>query len=256
MAFDLKSYLLGKQDKPLVGAYDLPSWLMGKAQSGDTKTITGTPPLTFVSDGSNLVDWSIAGAAGGVGEKTENLFDKDITEDIEDNCYLNQINGGKITNAHYYLSAPIAVTSEETYLWAFCITSSGDVHSSPTVGFFDANDNQIGVASHANRIKAFYFTTPANCAYIRASVYKPDISEAMLVKGTTAPSSYIPYGYKIPVTCGGVTTTIYTQSQLMDGDVLTLADTGVDIPTTDGSNTLTVGSTDQPSSMTITFKKG
>ena len=41
----------------------------------DIKTLTGVPPLTFVSDGSNLVDWSISGAAGGVGDRTKNLLD-------------------------------------------------------------------------------------------------------------------------------------------------------------------------------------
>lgn len=39
MAFDLKSYLLGKQDKPFGAAYDLPSWLMGKAASGPSVSV-------------------------------------------------------------------------------------------------------------------------------------------------------------------------------------------------------------------------
>ena len=72
MAFDLKSYLLGKQDKPFVGAYDLPSWLMGKAQSGDTKTITGTLPLYVRSRASQILEnYIIYGTAEGAGAETE-----------------------------------------------------------------------------------------------------------------------------------------------------------------------------------------
>ena len=40
------------------------------------RKLTGVPPLTFVSNGENLVDYRIYGASGGVGGRTENLFDK------------------------------------------------------------------------------------------------------------------------------------------------------------------------------------
>lgn len=173
--------------------------------------VTGPLPLTINSDGTALIDYRIYGNTvqtgtptpenpimpEGVGERTENLFDKDNTEGIENEYYIDRTTGNKVHDLQYYISAPIAVTSEETYCWIFSL--DGTVHGAPTAGFFDASDNQIGVASHGAPIKNFAFTTPVNCAYIRASVYKYDIGEAMLVKGSTAPTSYIPYGYKLPM---------------------------------------------------------
>jgi hypothetical protein len=38
------------------------------------RELTGVPPLTFVSNGENLVDYRIYGATGGVGDRTVNLF--------------------------------------------------------------------------------------------------------------------------------------------------------------------------------------
>ena len=38
------------------------------------RELTSIPPLTFVSNGENLVDYRIDGASGGVGDRTENLF--------------------------------------------------------------------------------------------------------------------------------------------------------------------------------------
>lgn len=166
--------------------------------------ISGELPLIFQSRVEhNLKNYRIYGTPEGAGKETENLFDKNITEGIEDKYYINKTTGNKVSNAQYYISAPIAVTSEEKYWWVFRITSGGPNHSVPTVGFFDANDNQIGVASHSDGIKSFTFTTPANCAYVRASVYKYDINEAMLVKASTAPVTYIPYGYQIPILISG-----------------------------------------------------
>ena len=47
------------------------------SDTGGTKTVTGVPPLTFISNGENLVDYNIQGNVGGVGERTENIFDYD-----------------------------------------------------------------------------------------------------------------------------------------------------------------------------------
>lgn len=145
----------------------------------------------------------------GCGVRTENLFDKNNTEGIENNCYISQGTGNIVAHVQYYITAPIAVTSGETYYWVFHLTSGGVTSSMPTVGFFDANDNQIGVASHSQLSPFFSFIPPANCAYIRASVYKSDINEAMLVKSSTAPTSYTPYGYKLPLTVNGTEYPIY-----------------------------------------------
>lgn len=135
------------------------------------------------------------------------------------------------------------------------------------------------------------FTTPANCHYIIVYFYQatnPVIANVearmqsmTLVEGTS--SSYIPYGFRlqasgepltnyiiygntggvgdldgnryvIPVTSGGVTTNLYTNSPLGLTDALTYTDTGIALPTFDGDNTITFGTSVQPSAMSATFK--
>lgn len=191
--------------------------LWAKKYSGWPETeLTGLLPLSFLSKGEALTDYRIYGTENGAGVQTENLFDKNNTEGIEDNYYIDRTTGNKVSNPQYYISAPIAVASEETYWWTFRITSGGaahSAHSAPSIGFFDANDNQIGVVPHSSGIKSFPFTTPANCAYIKASVYKYDIDEEMLTSGSTAPTSYIPYGYKIPISdTSGVTENLWDEN--------------------------------------------
>lgn len=60
--------------------------------------------------------------------------------------------------------------------------------------------------------------------------------------------------YVIPVTSGGVTTNLYTNSPLGLTDTLTYTDTGIALPTFDGDNAITFGTTIQPSGMSATFK--
>jgi hypothetical protein len=79
------------------------------------------------------------------------------------------------------------------------------------------------------------------------------LSNIMLNLGSTA-LPYEPYGYKIPVTSGGVTTNLYLDEPLGAGDTLTYTDTGIALPTFDGDNTIAFGTTVQPSAMSATFK--
>lgn len=125
--------------------------------------------------------------------ETENLFDWEETVGIKNNYYINQ-EGQEVNNTSYYLSYPISIVAQEAYTWSWGGTN---VHSAPTVGFYDSNDNLIGVAQHNSTVNSFSFTIPSNCSYIKASVYKTnnDMKGAMLTKGSTAPSTYIPHRY-------------------------------------------------------------
>ena len=58
-------------------------------------------------------------------------------------------------------------------------------------------------------------------------------------------------GFKIPVLCGGTTTTIYTEEPILQNERISMQDTGVSIPTIEGENTLSVGTTVQPSKVHI-----
>ena len=75
----------------------------------------------------------------------------------------------------------------------------------------------------------------------------------MLVEGAVASSTYIPYGYRIPIVCGGTTTNIYLDEPLTEGESVSMSDTGLSIPTINGSNTLSVNTTVQPSSVYVKY---
>ena len=66
--------------------------------------------------------------------------------------------------------------------------------------------------------------------------------EIMLIKGSTVPDHYIPYGYKVPITItdensNTVEQTFYIgNSRLLSGDTYTKTQAGIDIPTTSGNN--------------------
>lgn len=60
--------------------------------------------------------------------------------------------------------------------------------------------------------------------------------------------------YKIPVTVNGVTTTLYTDHQLMDGDSIDYATTETQIPIATGNNTLTADTAVQPKSVFVKFE--
>lgn len=62
---------------------------------------------------------------------------------------------------------------------------------------------------------------------------------------------YGSYSYKIPITCGGETTNIYLDKPLGEGESISMADTGVEISTINGENTLTVDTTIQPSKVSV-----
>ena len=76
---------------------------------------------------------------------------------------------------------------------------------------------------------------------------------------------YEPYGgvgdwdeteqkYRIPVTVNGVTTNLYTDHQLMDGDSIGYATTETEIPLAMGNNTLTVDTAVKPSKVFVKFE--
>ena len=75
----------------------------------------------------------------------------------------------------------------------------------------------------------------------------------MLWEGSSDVSVYEPYGYKIPIVCGGTTTNIYLDEPLEENESISMSDTGVSIPTINGTNILTVDTEVQPSKMYIKY---
>lgn len=160
------------------------------------------PPTTIYADGSNITTYTIKGNTVqngtptpsnpvdvvGVGERTENLFD--------DHNVIN-------------------------------ITGVGDRYGvilpDGTYSIYNETDNTMFYGVN-NWIGRFTACSPHSTATITieneagkiGGVFMPLNSASQggctVVEGSTAPSSYIPYGYKIPISSGGVTTNIYLGS--------------------------------------------
>lgn len=211
-----------------------------------SNAITGVPPLTFVSNGKNLVDYRIYGASGGVGDKTRNLFDAKNSTYGGGTFWSNAKNLNQ--NSSYYGSSVIDVTSGETITRSFTGTSANH--------FMREDGSMVSVSNTGSRENGVTIIVPDDCIrYVFNISNSIDPNTIQVVVGSQLPETYEPYGYKIPITCGG-TTTIYLDEPLDEGESISMSDTGVSIPTINGSNTLSIGTTVQPSNMYIKYSNG
>lgn len=220
-----------------------------KAKSGagggqTEKTISGVPPLSFKSDGSALTAWTISGASGGVGDRTVNLFNASTTVH---NYYISDTDGVAKVTANNDCSDYIEIKSETGYY----ITA---IPSGMWGAWYDENKQFIsGISGYRAK------TSPANAKYMRVTVNRNNNNTGfadsfMVVEGSTEPAGFVPYGYEIPITCGGQTQTAYIDYPLDTGDSISMSDTGITITPASGSNTLSIGTTVQPTSVSITGK--
>lgn len=148
----------------------------------------------------------------GVGDKTANLFDYQTMSSGELNKFLNA--DGSLTNNNSWSTTDyIPVNGTEFTLKR---TATGN---SPAICLYDSDKQYItGLSYEGNSVVTISALTGAHYArfsYQTFSGTMENLSQTMLTKGSTVPSSYIPYGYKIPISSGSVTTPIYLTEQLM-----------------------------------------
>lgn len=227
---------------------------------------TGVPPLVFPSDGSNLLDWKINGAAGGVGIAYTNLFSGTF-----ENAYRNPGNDAKTANKNYYCSMVQIMPVEPETQYTVSFTGSISNFGSIRVIYFDdtvtdltepTQNRQPGQASPwrgyawINTPAGKYwgtFTTSSTTYYIRIMVGNDSASEVnaesigncMLNKGAY-PYPYISGGqkYAIPLTINSLGSEFFKvfslNAPLNEGDALTYAVDHSDIKTYGGTNTLNI----------------
>lgn len=209
-----------------------------KGKGSNTKT--GIPPLTFVSNGENLAVYRIYGASGGVGDRTKNLFNVNTATP---NTAL--INDGSVTYDYSLCTSEfIPVTAGKTYF----IPSGGSVRGKA----YNEQKQVISSSSLSDFTKGTGVTIPTGVWYVRVSVAMALTTSYQVELGSVA-TDYEPYGYKIPIVCGGTTTTIYTEEPILQNESISMQDTGVSIPTIEGENTLSIGTTVQPSKVFIKY---
>ena len=228
-----------------------------------SNAITGVPPLTFVSNGENLVDYRIDGASGGVGDRTANLYNESAA--VDTNYYINNNGNSVIGNfGDRFLRVRLNVTPSTYYVFSWLNVFLGSENNSAYIRIAEYTANNQFILRtlcdcSAQTDNAFLFYTGNNTTYIvvhidsETSSRGQHLSGIMIVSGNTAPTSYEPYGYKIPVVCGGTTTNIYLDEPLEESKSISMSDTGPSIPTINGTNILTVDTAVQPSNMYIKY---
>lgn len=199
-------------------------------------TITGVPPLSFKSDGTELTDWSITGASGGVGDATANLFNE-VYPNLNTTIKYIPIQVGDGT---FTLSTDIEGTLKSDCCLFFL---AGNVDSG-------ANYSANGCISGTSR------TVTSSGGYVTIGYRlwgtgNPSTAHTMLNAGDSA-LPYEKYGYKIPITLAGNTQNAYIAAQLGASDSISMSDTGITLVPEKGSNTLSIGTTVQPASVSIT----
>ena len=224
--------------------------------------LTSQSPLKFRADG-DMLDWRIEGKTSG------NLFD--ISTDLVTHLGFSSTSGGivsiKSTNnaiGFYVKCQPdkyytLSRTTNSNNRFSIGFTADEPVDGTPLLSYtpFESSDTSVTALSPSN---ANYL-----CAYL-TNQNDPitDDLQLMLNEGSTA-LPYEPYGgvgdwdeteqkYKIPVTVNGVTTNIYTNHQLMDGDSIDFTTTETTIPLAVGNNTLTVDTAVKPKIMFVKFE--
>jgi len=211
-------------------------WGYQYQQKHGVSEISGVPPLHFASRGEQLLDYRIYGntvqdgtpapenpaEVQGVGEQTENLFDKDVA--VVYNAYITR--GGKWYYANDSRSIRIRVkpntqytlSTEGIYTIFRILEMQSDVVPTEQDGFPQMSSILIVFGENQSH---YTFRTSENAKYIvfqsNLSVVNNWLNELMLVEGNSIRSYYIPYGYKIPVAVSdgrnAVTTPVYIGSE-------------------------------------------
>ena len=203
-------------------------WERHKRILRETKTISGTAPLTFICNKSGTLKnyriygntITVSGESKSVGDKTINLFDKTKTN-RQYNIARNADGSFNYNpSSSNYFDYYISVKANTNYI------AKGTNSVLPSrMYFFDAEKNWIGrtdIFQPANSNGIISFTTPSSCGFVQVQEDRSreiDINGFMIVEGTSVPGSYVPYGYCIPVTIGNQTTDIIlTEPLKRNGD--------------------------------------
>ena len=231
-----------------------------KASKEKYKEYTGLVPYTFKANGEPLLDWRINGNTGGVGDKTANLVPA-----ITDNSWVpGWLDGGIVKPATSYKEKTSDFIELSGDLQSITVYSPDGFPYTSSVtpwvrlGFFDADNNYLSQSTAAGNVLSQGFYTfniiPENSVKVRLScrTFEENFRIMLNVGGI---QDFEPYGFKIPIICGGTVTNVYTDNPLGMQETIDMETTGVEISTIAGNNTLEIGTVIQPSSVYIKYKE-
>ena len=224
------------------------------------RELTSIPPLTFVSNGENLVDYRIDGASGGVGDL--------VTDENDANFGKYAIpvttSGKNLFNGYLEMGSFTATDGVDFNTTSSCRTNYIDVaeNTAYSVSISEAIIQYIGYYGNdywsyadVRTANAYNFTTPPRTQRIRI-IFKNITGEnidlrvfptdTIQLEKNSAVTDYEPYH-------SPVTTNIHLDEPLEENESISMSDTGLLIPTINGSNTLSIDTTIQPSSVYVKY---
>ena len=214
---------------------------------------SGTVPITFTTTGNKLVDYSINGTFEGVGDSSINYFSGTLEQGT-----IRSDTGELNTNASRLRSTDYVELEAGDYLISIEKSNTGQsLDFSVIVFLYGAGDDHTyaGTANSGWTYFPLRFTVGAN-QVIKFAIARDtggsssQLDPAYISAVKIQPRKTIANGYTIPVVVssnGNSNTTTFTVSKPLElSDTLTLSNTGVDISTSSGENTLTVNTESKP----------
>ena len=165
--------------------------------------VEGVPPLTFPSNGNNLLNYRIDGANGGVGDRTANLFDYNWLFDYEQkrvNEYFNYIQITLEPNTTYNVTSDYNYNQAQNAT-AFIVVNSNTAITTANGGVFGSlivTTTQDGILKIARRIRGNNETMIP-----KREDFENNIKHIQISINSVNDENYEPYGYKIPVVISG-----------------------------------------------------
>ena len=206
------------------------AWVDDTPHIYNTSTDTfSTLPHEVIGDGTAISSYTIKGnmTQSGTptpsnpiyptecGDKTANLFDYQTMANGEANRYLNS-DGTLSSNNGWAVTDYIPISGTTFTLKRYAAGNS------PAICLYDSNKQYIvGLEYSGNSTVTISANTTAYYARFSYQVFSgttENLSQTMLVEGSTAPSSYIPFGYKIPILSNGNTYPIYLSEPIRKKD--------------------------------------
>lgn len=173
-------------------------WAQGMAgEKWQITTLTGSLPLSFLSKGEALTDYRIYGTENGAGVQTENL--------VNISMFTNGYTLDGDTGLPVYFPERIATITPIDVSNVNSVVIQWNDKESKAIGAIYAIFSGNTLISRVAGIKNNTVIDVSSATSIYLSLYTigklttDDFNYFMLVKGSTAPDHYIPYGYKIPI---------------------------------------------------------
>jgi hypothetical protein len=184
--------------------------LWAKKYSGWPETeLTGLLPLSFLSKGETLTDYRIYGTESGAGVQTENLLSTSS---------LNNVTWGFNVTSTFKAVLNSLPVGTYTFVYTATLTARNDVTDNSVFGFVFRSDidtrsrwGSTAIGESMTTTYTFTITNETIGSFNNCYAYgcgingvgitgSADFTDMMIIFGSTLPTSYIPFGYKIPLT--------------------------------------------------------